>query len=149
MSQQPLLHYSLGGGPSLPGLQVWRHRFQARSKNGQFIWKAVGLGYFMDERLLSNWGTIEPLLCWENGQRREGKSQETPSRMRMFSAVSRAQEAETTWAEQDLSLATSLTSEPGLFLLTMTMWCALPVTSATVHACVGVGDSWSPLIHLA
>lgn len=75
----------------------------------------------MDGRFLSNWGTIEPLLCWENGQRRDGESQETVGRMRMFSAVSRAQEDETTRAEQGLALATSLTRELDLFLLTMTV----------------------------
>lgn len=56
----------------------------------------------------------------------------------MFSVVSRAQEAETTQADQGLALATSLTRELDLFLLTMTVCLVLPVTSASAW------ESWAP-----
>lgn len=71
MSQQPLPHHSVGGGPHCLDSKAGARDSKPVLRNGQFIWKACGLGYFMDGRLLSNWGTIEPLLCWENGQRRE------------------------------------------------------------------------------
>lgn len=78
----------------------------------------------MDGQLLSNWDTIEPLLFWENGQRRKDESQETVGRIRMLLAKA-------TRADQGLALATSLTSEFGVFLLTMALWRVLPVTSAS------------------
>lgn len=93
-------------------------------RNGQFIWTACRLGYFMDGRLLSNSDTIKPLLCWENGQRRKDESQETVGRIRMLLA-------KVTQADQGLALATSLTSEFDVFLLTMAVWRVLPVTSAS------------------
>lgn len=78
----------------------------------------------MDGRLLSNWDTLEPLLCWENGQRRKDESQETVWRIRMLLAKA-------TRVDQGLALVTSLTSECGVFLLTMAVWRVLPVTSAS------------------
>lgn len=124
VSQQPLPHHSLGGGLHCLDSKAGARESKLVLRNGQFIWTACRLGYFMDGRLLSNWDTIEPLLCWENGQRRKDESQETVRRIRMLLAKA-------TWADQGLALATSLTSEFGVFLLTMALWRVLPVTSAS------------------
>lgn len=102
-------------------------------RNGQFIWTACRLGYFMDGRLLSNWDTIEPLLCWENGQRRKDESQETVGRIRILLAKA-------TRADQGLALAASLTSE-----FTMAYYDCVASITCDLCQCMGVLGCLMPL----